>query len=95
MKYTSHLKQLSVDMFRSSFDEMDKNNRWVELGDHDGCKIADRYIKKICEGLHIKKIRSCYRDARSFYLELVKRKINFSKNDSDTFPLLFLQTRST
>ena len=41
---------------------------------HDGCKIADRYIKKICEGLYIKKIRSCYRDARSFYLELVKRR---------------------
>ena len=33
MKYTSHLKQLSVDMFRSSFDELDNNNRWVELGD--------------------------------------------------------------
>ena len=30
MKYTSHLKQLSVDMFRSSFDELDKNNRWVK-----------------------------------------------------------------
>jgi len=27
MKYTSHLKQLSVDMFRSSFDDLDKNNR--------------------------------------------------------------------
>ena len=33
MKYTSHLKQLSVDMFCSSFDELDKNNRWVKLGD--------------------------------------------------------------
>lgn len=33
MKYTSHLKQLSVDMFRSSFDDLDKNNRWVNLGD--------------------------------------------------------------
>ena len=33
MKYISHLKQLSVDMFRSSFDELDKNNRWVKLGD--------------------------------------------------------------
>ena len=33
MKYTSHLKQLSVDMFRSSFDKLDKNNRWVKLGD--------------------------------------------------------------
>ena len=31
MKYTSHLEQLSVDMFRSSFDELDKNNRWVKL----------------------------------------------------------------
>lgn len=41
---------------------------------HDGCKIADRYIKKICKVLHIKKLRSCYGDARSFYLELVKRK---------------------
>ncbi len=41
---------------------------------HDGCKTADRYIKKICEGLHIRKIRSCYSDARSFYLKFVKRK---------------------
>ena len=41
---------------------------------HDGCKIADRYIKKICKGLHIKKLRSCYSDARSFYLVLVKCK---------------------
>ena len=30
MKYTSHLKQLSVDMFRSSFDELDKNNRSIK-----------------------------------------------------------------
>lgn len=30
MKYTSHLKQLSVDMFRSSFDEVVKNNRWAK-----------------------------------------------------------------
>lgn len=41
---------------------------------NDGCKIADRYIKKICKVLHIRKIRSCYKEARSFYLELVKRK---------------------
>ena len=25
MKYTSSLEQLSVDMFRSSFDELDRN----------------------------------------------------------------------
>ena len=30
MKYTSHLEQLSVDMFRSSFDELDKHNCWVK-----------------------------------------------------------------
>ena len=30
MKYTSHLEQLSVDMFRSSFGELDKNNCWVK-----------------------------------------------------------------
>ena len=33
MKYTSHLKLLTVDIFRSFFDDMDKNNRWVKLGD--------------------------------------------------------------
>lgn len=33
MKYTSHLKQLSLDTFCSSFDDLDKNNRWVKLGD--------------------------------------------------------------
>lgn len=41
---------------------------------HDGCKVINRYITKICQGLHIKKVRSCYSDSRSCYLELVKRK---------------------
>ena len=41
MKYTSHLKQLSVDMFRSSFDDLDKNNRWVRLGDILPCQAQE------------------------------------------------------
>ena len=35
MKYTSQNKnrQLTLDMFRSSFEDLDKHNRWVVLGD--------------------------------------------------------------
>ncbi len=33
MKYTSHLKQLSVDIFRSYFDDLDKSIRCIKLGD--------------------------------------------------------------
>lgn len=35
MKYTSQNKnrQLTLDIFRSSFDNLDKSNRWVVLGD--------------------------------------------------------------
>ena len=41
---------------------------------HDGCKVVDRYINRICEVAGIKRIRTSYRDARSVYLELVKLK---------------------
>ena len=35
MKYTSQNKnkQLTLDLFRSSFEDLDKHNRWVVLGD--------------------------------------------------------------
>ena len=33
MKFTSQNKQLTLDLFRSSFDDLDKTNRWVALGD--------------------------------------------------------------
>ena len=35
MKYTSQNKnrQLTLDIFRSSLDSLDKSNRWVILGD--------------------------------------------------------------
>ena len=31
--YASHHKQLSLDLFRSSFEGLDKSNRWVSMGD--------------------------------------------------------------
>ena len=41
---------------------------------HDGCKAIDGIISKVCAGLGISGIKTCYKDARRFYLELVKRK---------------------
>lgn len=40
---------------------------------HDGCKVVDRYINRICGALGLK-AKTCYKDARRFYTELVKRK---------------------
>ena len=57
---------------------------------HDGCKIAERYIKKICEGLYIKNVRSCYCDARSFYLELIKRKKKGAKLIQSTLSAMLI-----
>ena len=41
---------------------------------HDGCKAIEKMIFKVCSHLGISRIRTCYRDARRHYLELVKRK---------------------
>ena len=41
---------------------------------HDGCKAIDGLISKVCACLGISGVKTCYRDARRFYLELVKRK---------------------
>ena len=41
---------------------------------HDGCKAIDGIISKVCASLGISVIKTCYKDARRFYLELVKRK---------------------
>ena len=41
---------------------------------HDGCKAIDGIISKVCASLGISGIKTCYNDARRFYLELVKRK---------------------
>lgn len=41
---------------------------------HDGCKVVDRYIGRLCKALHISKPHTYYKDARRVYLELVKLK---------------------
>ena len=33
MKYTSQVKQLTIDDFKSSLEGLNKSNRWVQLGD--------------------------------------------------------------
>ena len=34
MKYSSQYKPLTLDLFRSSFEDLNKTNRWVLLGDN-------------------------------------------------------------
>ena len=34
MKYSSQYNPLTLDLFKSSFDDLNKNNRWVILGDN-------------------------------------------------------------
>ena len=47
MKFTSQKKQLSLDLFRSSLQELDKSNRWVMLGDLlPWAEIEKRYNSK-------------------------------------------------
>ena len=41
---------------------------------HDGCKAIDKYAARICTALGISRIKTSYKDARRWYLELVKRK---------------------
>ena len=41
---------------------------------HDGCKVVDRYLMRLCKSLAVPLVRSSYKTARRFYLELVKRK---------------------
>ena len=48
MKFTSQKKQLSLDLFRSSLQELDKSNRWVMLGDLlPWAEIEKRYNSKL------------------------------------------------
>ena len=34
MRFKQRYKQLTLDAFKSSLDDLDKSNRWVWLGDH-------------------------------------------------------------
>lgn len=45
---------------------------------HDGCKIVDRYLASLYNALAIPAVRSSYKVARSYYQELVKRKMFMS-----------------
>lgn len=48
MKFTSQKKQLSLDLFRSSLQDLDKSNRWVMLGDLlPWAEIEKRYNSKL------------------------------------------------
>lgn len=41
---------------------------------HDGCKVVDRYLASLCNALAISPVHSSYKVARSYYIELIKRK---------------------
>ena len=48
MKFTSQKKQLTLDLFRSSLQDLDKRNRWVMLGDLlPWAEIEKRYNSKL------------------------------------------------
>lgn len=56
---------------------------------HDGCKVVDRYLASLCNALAISLVRSSYKVARSYYLELVKRKKKRRKFVIGNFVLYF------
>lgn len=41
---------------------------------HDGCKVINRYIGKLCKGFSLTPPVTCYKAARSAYLEVIKLK---------------------
>lgn len=41
---------------------------------HDGCKVINRYTDKLCKGFALARPISHYQEARSAYLEVIKRK---------------------
>lgn len=51
---------------------------------HDGCKVVDRYLASLCNALAISLVRSSYKVARSYYLEMVKRKKKRRKFEKET-----------
>lgn len=52
MKFTSQKKQLTLDLFRSSLQDLDKSNRWVMLGDLlPWAEIEKRYNSKLKNGV--------------------------------------------
>ena len=86
MKYTSQNKnrQLTLDIFRSSLDSLDKSNRWVKLGDTlPWAELEKVYNSK----LHNKDKGAGNKPARMIIAAMIiKHKMNLS--DEETIKII-------
>lgn len=49
MKYSSQYTPLTLDLFKSSFDDLNKTNRWVILGDNiPWAEVEKTYNSRLC-----------------------------------------------
>lgn len=49
MKYSSQYNPLTLDLFKSSFDDLNKTNRWVILGDKvPWAEVEKTYNSRLC-----------------------------------------------
>ena len=49
MKYSSQYNPLTLDLFKSSFDDLNKTNRWVILGDNiPWAEVEKTYNSRLC-----------------------------------------------
>lgn len=49
MKYSSQYTPLTLDLFKSSFDDLNKTNRWVILGDKvPWAEVEKTYNSRLC-----------------------------------------------
>lgn len=85
MKYFSpKFKQLNLDLFRSSLEELNKNNRWVKLGD---CLPWTELEKVYNSKLHNQKKGAGNKPARMVLgAMIIKHKLNLS--DEDTIQMI-------
>lgn len=86
MKYTSQNKnkQLTLNLFKSSFDDLDKGNRWIALGD----ALPWAELEKICNSrLHNASKGAGNKPARMVIgAMLIKHKLNLS--DVETIQMI-------
>ena len=86
MTYTSQNKnkQLTLDMFRSSFEDLDKHNRWVVLGD----MLPWAALEKIYNSrLHNKDKGAGNKPARMIIAAMIiKHKMNLSDEETIHLP---------
>jgi hypothetical protein len=48
MKFKSQNRELTLDAFRSSLEDLPKSNRWVKLGDTLPWEKIERSITAVC-----------------------------------------------